>query len=305
MHKIKIRLPATITSLGPGLNSIGLALGLYTSVEVSKRTDEALVVETEGEGAGRFSIGLRHPVMLALIRMFQHLEQAPLGVTVKVNNQIPLVSGLGAEAAFLVAGVIGANNLMGSIYDREQLLSIAAQMNATSISTPNEVITPVLGGLTASVMNSHTLIYRSLPLTSFKVVVVLPEVENYPRPVVAERVPLQDMVHNLNRVPLLLDALRNGDLTLLAQVLDDKLRAPLLTPNIPRYAEVAESARRAGALAVTVSGDGPALLAFAANKHEKVVDAMREAFKNAGMKARGWVLPVDTQGIVISVMQSA
>lgn len=307
MHKIKIRLPATITRLGPALNSLGLALGLYTSVEISERADEALVVETDGEGAGRYSIGLRHPVMLALMRMFQRIERAPLGITVRIHNTIPLASGLGAESAFMVAGVIGANNLMGNPYSRDQMLDVASQVISRpgGTVTPNAAVTTILGGLTASAANDQGIIYRSLPLTPFKVIVVVPELDAYARPVMMDRVPLQDVAYNVSRLPLMMDAFRSGDVELLADVLQDRLRTPLLTPNIPGYAEVSDAAKQIGALTVTVCGDGPALLALANVKHEKVVDAMVEAFKVLHIKARGWVLPIDTQGVVISVMQSA
>jgi homoserine kinase len=307
MQKIKIRLPATITNLGPGLTSLGLALSLYSSVEIKERTDESLVVETEGEGAGRYSIGLRHPVMLAMMRMFQHVERAPLGINVKVSNAIPLGSGLGAEAAFMVAGVIGANNLMGSPYPREQLLETAARilLRPNGDVSANRAITPILGGLTASILNGNRLIYRALPLTSLRVVVVLPELDNYARPAISERIPATDMLSNINRVPLLTEALRTGDVNLLAQVLDDKVHAPLLSNAIPGYKQAVEAGKQAGAPAVIVCGDGPALLAFADGKPEKINEAMQEAFQDAEVKARGWVLPMDTQGVVISVMQSA
>ena len=63
-------------------------------------------------------------------------------------------------------------------------------------------------------------------------------------------------------------------------------------------------ARLAGALGLTISGHGPALIALAAKDHWQIADAMVAAFANAGVKARAWVVPVDTQGVVISAVQS-
>lgn len=304
MHKIKIRLPATVTSLGPGIHSLGLALGLYISIEISERLDETLLVETDGEGAGRYSIGLRHPVVLSLSRMFQRLERAPLGVSVKINNQIPLDSGMGVEAAFIVAGMIGANNLLGSVYKREEIMDIAAR----SMPRPSvdNIVTSVLGGLTASFMNEQDLIYRALPVSTLKVVVVLPEVEDYrANTALPENIPVKDAAYNLGLLPLLLNALKDGDFRLLAQTLDDKLRLPYFLPAIRGYAHVSDAAKQAGAAVITLCGDGPALLAFAEDKHEKISKAMQEAFLDEGLKSRGWVLPIDTQGVVISAMQSS
>jgi len=304
MRKVKIILPATITNLGPGLNSLGLALGLHMTIEILERSDDRLLVEAEGEGSGRYSIGLRHPVVLALMRVFQRQERAPLGITIKVNNQIPVGSGLGAEAAFLVGGVMAANNLLGNVYTRDQVLEIASQIS----QRPDHVITSILGGLTTSTLDGESLIYRALPVTMFKVIVALPDLEHYAddvRRVTQEQVLKRDAFHNLSRVPLLVDALRSGDLKFAAKVLDDRLNAPLLKPLITGYDHVQEMAKRAGALGMTISGSGPALVILAEDHHKKIAEAVETAFEDVGVPVRTWILPIDTQGVVISVAQSA
>lgn len=300
MRKIKVTLPATATDLGPGLNSLGLALGLYCTVEITERRDEILLVETEGEGAGHYPVGLRHPVMLGLMRIFQKQERAPLGLSIRIHSHIPLNSGLGAEAAFWVAGLIGANNLLDNPYTRSQILEMAAQVT----HQPDCTVTAILGGLTTSFLDSDTIIYRTFPAAPLTVIVALPQLDDYAADPYPERVPMADALFNLSRIPLLLDALQEGDLNLIAQVLEDKLHQPHLKPHIPGYERAAEIAMRAGALAVTLTGDGPALIVFAKDNHQRIATTLEIAFENAGVKARTWVLPVDTQGVVVSVARS-
>lgn len=299
MYKVKITLPATITNLGPGLNSLGLAIGLYTSIEISRREDDQLVVEAEGEGAGRYGMGLRHPTALAIMRLFQKQENAILGLNVKISNHIPLNSGLGAEAAFWVAGVIGANNLMGAVYNRLQMLEMAAVISGLT----SQVVTSIMGGLTASFTSGEKIIYRALPISGLSVVVALPELKQYTSEgakVKPDRVPLNDALFNLSRVPLLVEALRVGDWKLIGQLMDDRLHIPYLKTQITGYDHVAEMARRAGALAVSLSGDGPALVAFAESNHKQIATTMQLAFENSGLKSRTWIVPIDTQGVTIS-----
>jgi homoserine kinase len=285
MQKIKIRLPAAIAHFGPGINSLGLALSLYTTVEVTPRTDDQLIVEPSGEGAKVYDTALRHPVVLALMHVFQGLERAPLGVHVKVDNHIPVGAGLGAETAFVVAGVTAANNLMGNPYTRHKALEIAANM-----SQPASAVTAVLGGFTASMLDSERLTYCTLPVASLKVIIALPKIEPYTRPTPPDSVPAS----TVTRIPLFMEAVRTGNLKLLADTVNDA----------PAYAQVAEMAKRAGAVAVTAAGDGPALLVFAEKKHEAIAAVTQQAFKNAGLEARTWVLSVDTQGILVSMMGS-
>lgn len=301
MHRIKIRLPATVTDLGPGLRCLGLALNLYVTVEVTERRDDSFAVEMTGEGAAAFPVEIRHPAALALIRVFQKYERALLGINIRVDNRIPLNSGLGAEAAFTVAGVLAANNLLGNPSPREEMLRLAAQITGRTDS----VMTTILGGATISAGEGDTLLARPLPITALKVAVVLPELPGYNRhPPPLEHVPLEDTLFNLSRLPLLIMALKEGDFSLLGQAMYDRIRTPALISRIRGYDQVVEQARQAGAAAVAISGDGPALVAFAPDKHDAIAESMSQAFQSQGVRARSWVLPVDTQGIVLSVMQS-
>ncbi|MCA9902906.1 MAG: hypothetical protein KC547_03535 [Anaerolineae bacterium] len=302
MRRIKIILPATITDLGPALGGIGLAVGLYTTIEISERSDDNLHVETEGEDAGRYSVGLRHPVVLGLMRVFQLLEKTVLGLNVRIENQIPHSAGLGVEAIYMVAGIVGANNLLGTPFNRSQILELCAQ----ETSRPNQATAAILGGLTVAVLDNDTLIYRSLPVETFQLVIVAPDLDEYAealRDAVPERVLLRDAAANLARVPLLLDALRSGDMYLLDQVADDRLYAPHIREHLPGFHEAVAAARRAGAKSLLLARGG-ILIAFAEHDHRQIAQAMQAALQNAGSTVHYWVLPIDRQGIVISVAQT-
>lgn len=303
MRRVKVTLPAVVTEIGPGQDGLGLALALHAVVEFSERSDRQLVVDTRGEGAGRYSVGLQHPAVLAMMRVFQKLERASLGVNVVVDSQIPIESSLNAESAFHLAGVIGASNLLGAPLSREQALAFAVETGGRPVS----VATAVLGGLVAAFADDVGPVYRRLAAPALQVVVALPEMETYGRRTqgaVPERVALTDALANLSRLPLLVEGLRTNDIALVARALDDRLRQPRLAAHVTGYGHVVEIARRAGALGVALCGGGPALLAFAETRHQLLAAAILEAFENAGVTARAWVLPVDTQGVVISVAQS-
>ncbi|MAS33208.1 MAG: hypothetical protein CL610_04325 [Anaerolineaceae bacterium] len=301
MRKVTVRLPATITGIGPGIHALGLAVGLYTTIEISARSDHQLIVDTAGEGAGHYSIGLRHPVVLALMRVFQQLERAPLGVHIRVQNDIPVDSGLGAEAAFWVAGVIGASNMIGRNLTRAEIVQLSARISPQ----PDNALAALLGGLSSGVMQAGTFLYRSLPVAAQRLVIVVPVIDDYPtRLITPDTIAWDDAAHNLRQLPLLIEAFRSGDLSLLSQMLDDRLINPRVRPRIPGYNHVRETARLAGASATTICSDGPALVAFAPKDHQQIADAMRAAFENAGVQSRAWVVPVDTQGVVLSAVQS-
>jgi homoserine kinase len=280
-----------------------MALGLHTIIEVSERTDDKLIVETAGEDAGRYAVGLRHPVVIGLIRVFQRREDTVLGLTVRIDNRIPHAAGLGVETAYMTAGIIAANNLLSNPFRREDILNIAAE----ETQRPDQVTAAVLGGLVSAVLDGEVLLHRSLPVASLQVVVVAPdtdEVADAAQGMIPERVRLEDALFNLGRVPLLLDALREGDLDLLAKVGEDRLYAPYTRSLVPGAEGAAQEALRLGASAV-IRTQGGALVAFASRNHQRIAEGMRAVLRDAGTAARTWTLPIDRQGIVISVMQSS
>jgi len=300
VRKVKVRLPATITDFGPGLRSLGLALSLYAEVELSPRNDGNLLVETEGEGAGRYALGLRHPVVLGMLRIFQRLEQAPPGVSVRVRNNIPLDSGLGAESAFITAGIIGANNLMGSPFSRSLVLEMASE----ATQRPDQAVTSILGGFTAHSWQANNLIYRTLSLTPFRLILAMPRFSHYNRPELPERVQTITALANLSKQPILIDAMATGDIPTIASVLNEDIQGEEIRRRISGFGHVAEVARLAGAQGITTSGGGPAIIFFAESHHDRIAEAIETAFENINITAMVQVLPIDTQGVVVSLLHS-
>ena len=300
MQKIKIRLPATLTNFGASIRSLGLALNLYAHVDISPRKDERLFVETSGVGAGHYAVAWRHPVVLAMMRVFQKLERAPLGVTIKVDNQIPINSGLGAETAFMVAGVIGANNLMGNIFSHDEIVELTAQI----CPDYDGAVASMLGGLTATLVEDETVMYRSLPLESIQFVVTVPEIDDYSPVQPSSTINYNDVLANLQRIPLMIEALQTGDIHHLANVLTDKIQAPAILPALAPYAHVVKMAREAGAIGMTTSGNGPAMVFLVEDDPYEVMEAIDHAFLNLATEATTLLVSTDTQGVVISMMQS-
>lgn len=303
MRRVRITLPAAVTGLGPGLDTLGLALNLRLTVEISERQDHQLVVETAGEGAGEYSIGLRHPVVLALIRVFQHFERAPGGLTVHIDNAIPTATGLGAVPAFWLAGIIGGNNLIGSPLKRQDVLELAARAGQPAAS----LATSMLGGLCTGLMVEDSLLAHTLTAAPLRAILIVPDVADYPTNP-ADLLPptyAADAVRfNLERLLPLVEGLRTGNLDTISRTLDDRLHAPCFTPHLPIYDDLRELARRAGGGALTLCGYGPALIAFVKEQHDLIAEAMVVLLRDNDVEARAWIVPIDTQGVVVSISQS-
>jgi homoserine kinase len=100
---------------------------------------------------------------------------------------------------------------------------------------------------------------------------------------------------------LVVEALRSGDAVLLAKAMDDRIHEPYRLPAIPGALAAKHAALDAGAIAVSLSGAGPGMIAFAAQRHESIGEAMQSAFASAGLQARSWLLAVTPQGAHVIV----
>ena len=306
MRKIKVRVPATITSVGAGLHSLGMALSIHSRVALQERSDSELSVSVTGDETANIPATVDNLALRAAIRVFQHSEEAPLGLHVEVHNAIPFGMGLGENIAMVVGGLVAAHNLIETDLTRDDLVSMAMTFNL-----PYEgIISAMLGslGICSSTLNEpFTLAYDSIDVPPTRAIIVIPQIENFD--VQAIRFPevtkLNNAIRNMRQTLLMTEALRHGNYKLLKRALAYQLFASKYAEQIPQYDAVQKAADEAGAMGITLAGDGRILLAFAEEDPFAVAEAMVETFADGGVQTRHWVLPIDRQGVVISALRDA
>lgn len=298
MYRVRVTIPATSSNLGPGLGSMALALALHNVIEVGE-IEQGLVFDLRGEGVDRLPRGPHNLIARAASRVFRQVGYAPSGLNIRLESNVPPGYGLGSSATALLGGAVAANVLLGSPLSREEVLRLAIELEGH----PHAVVAALLGGLVISNMDEGVLSYASVPVAPMDVIVVLPRLESDTRCVeLPPLVPLADAISNVGRASLVMHALATGDFDLLARVMRDRLHEPARSRKVPGFEQAVQVARRYGA-AVTISGSGPALVAFAPSDHELVASAMARALHKAGkVTVQTWILPIDRQGVSISEM---
>lgn len=297
MSKVRVTVPATSANLGPGYNSMALALSLHNVIELSL-IDEGLSFDLSGESTGDLPRSPSNLIVRGAAAVFRKTGCAPSGLHVSLESGIPAGCGLGSSAAAILGGVVAANVLVGSPLAREELLRIAVEVEGH----PEAVSAALFGGLVASSLSQEEFVYSTVPIAPMRVVVALPVMDGpTPDAVLPQGVSLSDAAANIGRASLVLLALSRGDFALLERAMDDRLHEPFRRRGIPAYKWAKAAALRHGASAVAISGAGPALIAFSASNHEEIANMMARAFREgADLETRTWILPVDTQGISIS-----
>lgn len=301
--RISVTVPATTANLGPGFDCLGLALNLFNRV-IFEETRSGITISVRGEGIGNIPEDETNLVIKSAERVFRRAGWRPAGIRIIQENQIPVKSGLGSSAAAVLAGVLAANEMVDRPLGQDDLLSLATEIEGH----PDNIFPAYFGGLTLVVDDSGNLLVDQISISEMFVAVVLPDFDlptATARAALPEKVPMADAIYNASRVGLLVRALENGDYARLSIATQDKLHQPYRMPLIPGLKDAFDAGRKAGAAAVTLSGAGPSVIAFAQSKHEDIASAMSKAFLDNGLESRSWVLSAFRQkpsqgGVLVS-----
>ncbi len=299
MRKVVVSVPASTANLGAGFDCLALALSLRSTVEFYE-TARGLEIDVEGEGEDRIGLDSSNLIARAAEALFARVGRRPAGLRIHAVNGIPLDSGLGSSSAAIVGGLAAANALIDARLSRDELLRLAWELEGH----PDNVAAALFGGLTLVSASGEELLVRSLAVPPMKLVIALPGMRlstAQAREALPGHVPLADAVFNIGRALFTVQALAAGEYDLLRWAVADRLHQPYRRQLIPGYDAVVAEARKAGAAAVALSGAGPALVAFAAERHSEIAAAMKAAFEAHGLACRTFALPVDRQGVQVSV----
>jgi len=298
--RVHVSVPATSANLGPGFDTLGLALTLYNEVGASEA--EGVSVAIEGEGATRLPRSADNVVARGVKLAYEAAGRRFTGCALECTNRVPAARGLGSSAAAWVGGLVAGNALLGSPLTKDALLALAARAEGH----PDNVAAALFGGLTVSSVSGPTVTAVSLPVPAgLRWVALIPEVTSataQARAVLPASVPYHDAVFNVQRVALLLASLWAGRPAALAAALEDRLHEPYRLRLFPWMPEVVRAARAAGALGCVLSGAGPSLLAVVAGDDTPVAAAMEAALRRAGMAGAARRFDVDTAGAVSRVI---
>lgn len=261
-RSVTVRVPATSANLGPGFDSLGLALDLWDDVVVTAG-GEGVEVTVTGEGAGAVPADARHLVVRAVHRALDALGEPHPGLRLSCTNRIPHGRGLGSSAAAVVAGLLAGRALVADGRQRlpdDQLLALASEMEGH----PDNAAACLLGGLTLAWSDGtgvHAV--RLEPRPDLRATVLVPGSQlatETARGLLPVSVPHADAAHAAGRAALLVAALTGAaDEGLLLPATEDRLHQDYRAAAMPATAELVRTLRAAGHPAV-VSGAGPTVL---------------------------------------------
>ncbi len=295
MKQVKISVPATSANLGPGFDCLGLALNLHNYFTFTAVSDSTLQISITGTDAHKVATDETNLVYKCARIVFEKAGERPSGLIIEQENNIPVGSGLGSSSTAVLAGMLGANELLERPFTQEQILQFATEKEGH----PDNVAPALHGGLILGVSHEAGLHIEQYALPTMQVVVVLPDfhlLTSEARAALPKQLTMQDAIFNASRTPLVIQALQTADYEKLSIAMQDRLHQPYRIPLIPGMTDAFAAAKGAGAKAVALSGAGPSLIAFAPCGHDEIAERVTAVFTRANLQSRTWILEVDTTG---------
>ena len=302
-RSVTVRVPATSANLGPGFDTLGLALGHYDELVVDVRPEPGAFVDVIGEGSADSSAPVStdetNLVVQSIAHAFAHAGVALPGLNLRASNTIPHSRGMGSSSAAIVSGILAAKGLLEGIveFDEETLLELATELEGH----PDNVAPALFGGLTIAwttekgPRQKKLMVHRGVSPVLF--VPSFTMSTKLARSLQPDSVPHEDAIFNVSRSSLLVAALTQSP-ELLFEATEDKLHQDYRAEAMPQTNTLIKMLREHG-LAAVVSGAGPSVLVMCSDPAQRLVAAELVA-KHQETPWQALMLAVDFKGATVT-----
>lgn len=298
-RRVHVKVPATTANLGPGFDTLGLALSVYDELEVAVREASGATVRVEGVGQGEVPTDASNLIVRSIQHTFDAYGVEMPGLDLIARNVIPHGRGMGSSGAAIVGGIMAAKGLLEGIVeiDSDGLLARATELEGH----PDNVAPALFGGLTIAWMTPAGPQHKRLTVhRGVSLLVCVPESTTMStalaRSLQPDSVPHEDAIFNVSRSALLIAALIQSPELLFAAT-EDKLHQNYRASAMPETDALIQVLRAHGFAAV-VSGAGPSILVLCGDPAQRLAAAEIVA-EHAATPWHSHMLAVDFKGATV------
>ncbi len=251
----KVIVPGTSANLGPGFDTLGIALNIYNEFVFEEIQDGLEILGCEEKYKNKDNL-----IYTSMLKTFEEIGYKKKGIKITINSEIPTSRGLGSSASCILAGVIGANQIASSPLSKEDIFKIATEIEGH----PDNIAPALFGGLVTSIVEDDEIHYNQIEIANgIKFIALVPDFSlstEESRQVLPEKINYSDAVYNIGRVSLMISALSNGNFELLKYGLKDKMHQQYRGSLIPNYDLIMEKCESMSILGTYLSGAGPTIM---------------------------------------------
>lgn len=254
---INVYVPATSANLGVGYDCLGLALDMKASATFEEIASGLEIIGCDARYCNEDNLFYQ-----AFMQTLTYLNESITGLRICVSTDIPYARGLGSSATCIVAGIAGANAMMGNRLNKYEMFDLATRMEGH----PDNVAPAIFGGLCVSFMEDDKpsmIRYGVKKGTHF--VTIIPDYEvstHAAREVLPDTMCYQDAIYQMGRCAAFAKALEIGNERIMKKACTDKMQEPYRKPLIPQFQTIQAICEEAGAATMFISGSGSTMIAI-------------------------------------------
>ncbi len=289
-----ISVPATSANLGPGFDTLGLAVNLRNRVEFHPSKFFSVSIKGEGENNPRLK---GNNLFISIFNEhYSRLTKNKQNFKFTFYNQIPMSRGLGSSSAVIVSAIASAHEAAGIRVSKRRILNHALVYE----SHPDNITPAVMGGFNAATIEKNKVFSQKKHLPDYlKAVVVIPNKQmntSKSRTVLPKSYSKENAVYNLSHTALTVAAFFNEDWEMLKLAAQDRFHQKARMKTLPELFSVQKVAYESGALMSTLSGSGSTFFSLVYDDDSAMIaNRMKQKFPDFGVK----VLDFDNDGLII------
>jgi homoserine kinase len=308
-QKITAFAPASVANVGCGFDIMGFALSGYgdkVTITASNNSDLSDITISGPYAALIPSARELNTAGVAVDAFLKATGNSNIGLTIELEKNLPLGSGLGSSASSSVAAVFAANEILGKPLASEDLIPFAMEGERVACGSAHA------DNAAPSMLGGFTLIRSYDPLDIIQIkapgdlfcAVVHPHIElktSDARRILKRDIPMQDVIRQSANAAAFMVGLMRGDFDLIGRSVNDLLAEPRRTQLIPGFEEAKKTAFGNGAIGFGISGSGPSVFALCRGEVTAGVLSMviKEAFSRAGLGSEVIVSSLNSPGAYI------
>jgi len=277
-----VTVPGTTANLGPGFDSLGIALSLYNQVRLKKGGERS-----------------EHPMIdAAADAFFTRSRRKSFAFQCSIDGDVPRARGLGSSVTVRLGVLHGLNALTGEPLDAVALYRLCAQLEGH----PDNAAPAAFGGFTAARANADYVRVRLA--ASLRFVLWIPDFEVATadaRRVLPAQFSRTDAVANIGNAAVLTAALMKADYAAAKGCFTDFIHQPYRASLIPHFEEILQAADKAGALGAWLSGSGSTIAAMTLDHADRIARAMQKA---GGTAAKVLIVKADNRGVQVRTIDA-
>lgn len=296
---IKVRVPASSANIGPGFDCMGVALDLYSEVCIEKIDSDKVELEVLDDSKEFLPTDERNYVYAAMEKVFAEAGKQFSGYRITIDNAIPITRGLGSSSSGIVAGLAGANYILGNPLTDDRLLKIASDIEGH----PDNVAPALFGGFVVSFADGDDIFYIKTDVSAdLKFAALVPNFyfrTKKSRNVLPRYVSHKNAVYNVAHASYVASAFMKGDFTNIGSGIKDKLHQSYRISHIKDCDYAMRLCRRNGADACYLSGAGPTVMSIITGDEAVFEEKMNRVIQD---KLRDWqlvMLRADNDGVKV------